>query len=317
MAAEQKPKRTVLREVPSTFDFKKVATYALPVLVVVGLLTVLFKSPAHAHHAGAGLVGVLILGLGYAGWSHTETLSPDDGIRNGVRAATISVVLACLAAAGFTFFPPSAQHRLRLSRVGDHAEVEVAGAATAVVLTTEGNFKPDVGTSVRAVYAFRVSHDNHEEDIEGRFTRDTPDVPAGSPPTTGGATEIRSNRHVLQTLRGSGMYTITLDHIPESVNPPVLVAVSTEPFTQWMLGILFVLLIGLSVVVDVALARRGSEPAFAASMMVPLVAVFYLHGHFTRASLTNSLVSAGLVGLLGGGLGGELLARLGRSVGGR
>jgi hypothetical protein len=81
-----------------------------------------------------------------------------------------------------------------------------------------------------------------------------------------------------------------------------------------MLAALFGLLAVAVLWVDVKLSRRKIESAFAASMGVVLAATFYLHGHFTRATLPADLLAAALVGVLGGGVGGEILARVARGV---
>jgi hypothetical protein len=108
--------------------------------------------------------------------------------------------------------------------------------------------------------------------------------------------------------------TLILDRLPESVQAPLRVVVRAEPFAQTMLAALYALLAVAVLWIDVKVSRRKIESAYAASMGVVLAATFYLHGHFTRATLPSDMLAATLVGVLGGGVGGEILGRIARAV---
>jgi len=181
------------------------------------------------------------------------------------------------------------------------------------VLEAEGAFMPEVGAEARAQFELTVSRGVTQETVRGLFQRVTEE--SGAP--TRGARPVEAtmaSRHVLERIRGAGSLSVVLDRLPESVQPPLRVMVRAEPFSQTMLAALFGLLAVAALWVDVKLSRRKIETAFAAALGVVLAATFYLHGHFTRASLPSDLLAAALVGVLGGGVGGEIMARIARAV---
>ncbi len=305
------PPRTAEFEPPS--EASKYLPYVAVAGVLGGLVVTVAKSPHYAVYAATVLVGLAMLGLAYVAWDHTTTLPEGDRLRPGARAVTVAVLLATFAPTAISLFPPPPQSVVRFARPGDRVDVTVRGAAAAVVLEAEGAFMPEVGAEARAQFEFTVSRGSTNENVQGLFQRVAEE--SGAP--TRGARQVEAtmaSRHVLTSIRGPGPLTVMLDRLPESVQPPLRVMVRAEPFSQTMLAALFGLLAVAALWVDVKLSRRKIETAFAAALGVVLAATFYLHGHFTRASLPSDLLAAALVGVLGGGVGGEILARVARAV---
>jgi hypothetical protein len=296
-------------------DASRYLPYVVMAALAGTLILVLIRSERFRPLAGALLGAAVFIGLGYAAWLHRHSLAPEDRLRHGVTVVTLLVVAGALAPFLYALFPPAPQARLHLAQAGDHQDVTIRGPANTVVLHASGSFRPDVGESVHTNYRLAVRHAGHEELVEGTFVRSSGTTSVRRGVRGGGSvSESKANRHVLDQLRGTGRYTITLEMVNDTLQPPMRVEVGGEPFSLLVLGLLFGLLAVVVLAVDVALARRGSEPAYAALMLLPLAAVFYLHGHLTRETLPENLLAAGIVGVLAGGLGGELLARLVRSV---
>lgn len=305
------PQKTAQFEPPS--EASKYLPYVAGAAVLGGLVFTVAKSPPYAVYAATVLLAIAMLGLAYVAWDHTTTLPDGDRLRPGARAVTVAVLLATFAPTAISLFPPPPQAVVRLSRPGDRANVTVRGAAATVVLEAEGAFVPDSGAEARAQFELTVSRGSTEETVRGLFQRTVEEDGAA----TRGARRVEAtmaSRHVLDSIRGAGTLSFVLDRLPESVQPPLRVMVRAEPFSQKMLGALFGLLVVAVLWVDVKLSRRKIESAFAAALGVVLAATFYLHGHFTRASLPSDLLAAALVGVLGGGVGGEILARVARAV---
>lgn len=274
------------------------------------LVLTVTRSARYGVYAATALLAIAFLGLAYVAWEHTTTLPDGDRLRPMLRAVTVAVLLATVGPAAITLHPPAPQSVVRLARPGDRAEVTVRGAAATVVLEAEGAFAPDVGAEAQAHYELTAARGSTEERVRGLFQRATEEGPTASRRVSATV----ASRHVLESIHGAGPMTVILDRLPESVQPPLRVVVRAEPFSQKMLAALFALLAVAVLWVDVKVSRRKIESAYAASMGVVLASTFYLHGHFTRASLPSDLLAATLVGVLGGGVGGEILARIARGV---
>ncbi len=290
----------------------KVLPYASAALVVLGLVATMLKSRTYGVYAGAVLCVGAVLALAYAAWQHAITLTPGEPLRAVVRSLAVVVTLGALGPLGLTLRPPAPAGQVTLTRVGERASVTVTGSAASVFLQVSGAFKPDVGAEARARYTLTVQRAGAaEEDVEGDFERSAREgAAANAPPSPlGGDSESTANRHVLRTT-GPGVYAVILDRLNESLQPPLRVSVHAEPISQRLLLMLFAALAVAVLGVDVALRRRNIESAYAASLLVMLAGVYYLHGHFTPATMGPNLLAAGLVGVLGGGLGGEVLGRV-------
>lgn len=311
---EPSPKRSGPRsadfEPPS--ELSKYLPYLAAAAVLGGLVLTITRSPQYAVYAATALLTVAFAGLGYVALDHTTTLPDGDRLRLGTRVVTAAVLLAALAPTMISLYPPPAQSVARLSQPGDRAEVSVRGAAATVIVEAEGSFKPDVGAEVRAQYEITVSRGGREETVRGAFQRvsDQDGASRDARPVS----STMAGRHVLETIHGAGPLSVALDRLPDSVQAPLRVSVRAEPFSQAMLLALYGLLLVAVLWVDVKLSRRKIESAYAAAMCVVLAGTFYLHGHFTRASLPTDLLASTLVGVLGGGVGGEVLARVARAV---
>lgn len=283
--------------------------------VAIALVVAVTRNASYSLYAGAALVAAVLVGLGYVAWQHEIACPPDDGFRKAVLPATLAVVLPALGLVGYTLFPPPAAGSVVLDRAGASGEVRVSAPASTVIVDTAGAFKPDVGTDAVANYAISVARGRDEELVEGTFTRRAATtVPATGTRGTTGSTDATAARHVLQSLRGAGTYRVALDRVPESVQLPIRATVRAEPFAPWMLWCVWGALALLTLVVDAALARRGSESAYAAALGLVLAATLYLHAHYTPETLSVDLFAAGLVGVFGGGVGGEIAARVARKI---
>jgi hypothetical protein len=291
-------------------ELAKYLPYLAVAAVLGGLILTVTRSARYGVFAATALVAVGLLGLGYVAWEHTATLPDGDRLRPMLRAVTVAVLLGALGPAAITLHPPAPQSVVRLSRPGDRAEVTIRGAAAAVVLEAEGAFKPDVGAEAQAHYEITAARGATEESVRGVFQRKSEEGPQAARRVSA----VVASRHVLTSMHGPGPMTVILDRLPESVQAPIRVIVRAEPFSQTMLAALFGLLAVAALWVDVKVSRRKIESAYAASMGVVLAFTFYLHGHFTRASLPSDMLAATLVGVLGGGVGGEIMARVARAA---
>lgn len=285
--------------------------------VAVGLAVVVSKSAAWGAAAGAVLAAGVIVGLGWAAYQHVIAVPLGDGFRKAVAPATLAVVVPALVLVGYTLFPPAPAGAVALDRVGASGEVRVPAPAATLMLDAAGAFKPDVGTDAVARYVIAVTRDRSEELVEGEFTRHASSgVPATGARGQGSAitADATAARHTLAALRGGGTYRVALERVTDTVQLPIRVTVRAEPFAPWMLWAFFGALAALTLVVDAALARRGSESAFAAALGVVIAATLYLHAHYTRETLAVDLFAAALVGIFAGGVGGEVAARVTRKV---
>ncbi len=322
MATEPTPKSTGPRgpqkkvdqlEPPS--DATKYLPYGLAAIVVISLVATIIRSPAYALHAAAALLSLGALGLGYVAYQDTHSLPPEDGFRKAVGAATAATILALLGTVAMTFFPAAPYGSVTLSRAGDSGVINVAGPGANLFVETQGTFEADVGPSAQAKYQIHVTRDGTDEDLEGTFERSAGQSPlAGGNMAAAAATEATASRHWLEKLHGGGRYTVTLDRMPDNLRPPMRASIRGEPVPPLVFTGLFVVLALLVLVVDAGLARRGIEPTYAPALLLSLAVVYYLHGHFAGANVSEAMFASFLVGLLGGGLGGEVLARLSRKV---
>lgn len=322
MANEPAPKTTGPRgpqkkldqlEPPS--DATKYVPYAAAAVVVISLIATIIRSPAYSVYAATGLLALGALGLGYLAYQDTHSLPPEDGFRKAVAAATAATLLALVATVAMTFFPSAPYGSVTLARAGDSGVVTVGSSGSNLFIETRGTFEADVGPSAQAKYELHVTREGAEEELEGTFERSAGQSPlAGGNMAAAAATEATASRHWLKTLRGGGRYTVTLDRMPDNLRPPMRVTLRGEPVPPLVFTGLFVALALLVLVVDAGIARRGIEPTYAPALLLSLAVVYYLHGHYAGANVSEAMFASFLVGLLGGGLGGEVLARIARKA---
>lgn len=297
-------------------DATKYLPYALIAVVLIGLIATIIRSPTWAVHAAGGLLALGALALGYVAYQDTHALPPDDGFRKVVGAATAAVMAALLATVAITLFPAAPYGTVTLSRAGDAGPVMVSGNAANLFVETRGTFEADVGPSAQAKYQLHVTRDGSDEDLEGTFERSAGQSPlAGGNMAAAASTEATASRHWLKSLRGAGRYVITLDRMPDNLRPPIRASIRGEPLAPWMFTLAFALIAVLVLVIDAGIARRGIEPTYAPALLLSLAVAYYFHGHYAGANVSEALFASFLVGLLGGGLGGEVLARVSRKVG--
>lgn len=298
-----------------TSNATKYVPYVLVGAVLLGLLATILYAPAWAVPAAMALLTVAALGLGYAGFQDTHGLPPDDSFRKVVGGGTAAVVLGLVALVALTLYPPTPFGTVTLQRAGDSGTVRVDRDTPLLFLDTHGTFEPDVGPSVQAQYTLHLTREGTEEEVSGAFERS-----AGQSPVAGGnmaasaTTEATAARHALTTLHGAGTYTITLDRLPDSLRPPLRASLRSALLAPWMVYGLLGLLALVVVVIDAGLSKRGIEPTYAASLLLPIAFTAYLSQHFSEGNVGQSLFTAFLIGLLVGGLGGEGLARVTRKA---
>jgi hypothetical protein len=266
-------------------------------LAVIAPLYVLLKVPAYATYGAVGTVVVLFVACGWLAVSVRSSLNPDDSLRSLLPLVTALVLIAAFVPCMYTIFPPAPRGEVRLSAPGDHGIVHVAGPSSTTWLTVNGRYS-STGVGM-ANYFLNVSHADTVAQVDGALHPNAGRVPP--------------ERHVL-SARGPGDYDIRLENISSAVAPPLVVGLSAKPFSTVLLIMLFAAL-GVGVLaVDTMVARRGIEPAVAASLLLPMVAAIYFQRSPASNTLPQDLLAAGLVGLIGGGVGGEVLARIARSV---
>jgi hypothetical protein len=281
---------------------------------VLGLLATVSGSDRYGLHAAAVLAAGVVLALGYVAWQHTLTLPPGDSLRAPVTWLSVAVVLACLGPLALAFFNPQRVYTTALSREGDRQEFTLGPDARTVVVSSQVGLLSTSEEALQGEYRLHVSRDGTDTD---EALKGTLAVAESTLAGDAWGRKARPNRHLLGTLRGPGRFAVTLDHVPSAVRVPVVVRVYTEPMAEWMLAVLYAVLALLVMWVDAALYRTGNEPAFAASLGVPLVASLLLHRVLNPATLVTSLMASLIVGFVVGGLGGELLGRAGRLLWGK
>lgn len=294
----------------------KYLPYVFVALVVVSLVGVIVRVPAYASLAAIALLSSGAIGLGYLAWQDTHAFPPeDDGFRKGVGAATAAVVLALLGTVYLTLHPAPPAGTVNLQRAGESGVITVGGAGDNLVVRVEGTFAPDVGASARASYVVVLTHGSDTEDLEGSFERSASENPVATGNTPAAMSgEVTARRHRLTKLHGPGRYTATLDRTHENLRPPLRVSIHAEVIPPWVFLLVFGALAVLVLVVDAGIARRNIEPTYAPALLFAMVMALYLHRFHSGSNVSEGLLASFLVGLLGGGLGGEVLARLTRKV---
>lgn len=287
----------------------KYLPYALAAFLVVSLVGVIVRSPAYATYAATLLLSGGAIGLGYLAWQDSHGFAHDDSFRRVVGAASVGVAAALIATVVLTLHPPAPLGTVTLPRAGASGTLTVA-SDTPLVARVEGTFEADVGASARASYVVVVARGNATEDVEGEFERS-----ASENPTTSGnvassaAGEVTARSHRLTKLRGPGRYTVTLDRTHENLRAPMRVSLLSELVPRQAVYLLFALLAILVLAVDVGIAKRNVEPVYAPALFFAMAMVLYLHRAYAGSNLSNELFASFLVGLLGGGVGGEVVAR--------
>jgi hypothetical protein len=297
------PKRTARRvqsappKIKTGPNLSKVLPYAVAV-VVIGVLVLLIRTPRFTS-IGAFLAGLAVMaGLSYVGMSYRESLPPSDRLRVLLPIVTIATMLAAAIPFGYTIFPPRPRGVVSLAHPNDAHVVEVNGTNASIWLSVHGRFAPGTTLTENANYFLTVRKDDGaSEHVSGSIH-----------PHAGGPLP---EMHAL-ALRGPGHITVQLDQSSPNVAMPLTVDVNAKPFSTLMLIFLYAAFAAAAVAIDAMLWRRGVEPSFAGAMLVPLVAVAYFQRHPVSSSMPMDLLAAAVIGALGGGLGGEILARVGR-----
>lgn len=294
----------------------KYLPYVFVALVVVSLVGVIVRVPAYASLAAIALLSSGAIGLGYLAWQDTHAFPPeDDGFRKGVGAATAAVVLALLGTVYLTLHPAPPAGTVNLQRAGESGVITVGGAGDNLVVRVEGTFAPDVGASARASYVVVLARGSDTEDLEGSFERSASENPVATGNTPAAMSgEVTARRHRLTQLRGPGRYTVTLDRTHENLRPPLRVSIHAEVLPPWVFLLVFGALAVLVLVVDAGIARRNIEPTYAPALFFAMAMALYLQRFHSGSNVSEGLLASFLVGLLGGGLGGEVLARLTRKA---
>jgi hypothetical protein len=276
---------------------KKIAPYAVAAALVVGLVF-LVRNPRYAALGAIGIGVVVLVTMGYVAFSYRESLPPGDRLRVAAPLVAAATLLAAGVPYAYTVFPPAPRGVVTLGAPGESGTVDVRGTSASVWLTVHGRFVPTAtGT---ADYFLTVTREGgRAERIEGRFN-----TVAGREPV---------ERHVLEQ-RGPGRFTVRLENASQAVAMPLRVDVSARPFSTLLLSLAFAAFAAAAVAIDVMLWRRGIEPSYAAALMFPLVAVLYFQRKPASDTLAADLLAAGVIGVLAGGFGGEILARVGRMV---
>jgi hypothetical protein len=275
----------------------KIAPYVAMALAVIGPLYVLLKVPKYASHGAMAITVVVALGCCWLALTARPSVKPGDSLRTLLPIVAFASTAAAIIPFAYTIYPPAPRGEVRLANDGDSGTVRVEGMSSTLWITVSGNFVPNATGS--ANYFLNVTHDGRTERIDGTLH-----------PHAGGPLP---ERHVLG-MRGNGVYTIRLEEHSSAVAPPLVVGLSAKPFSTLLLIMLFASLAVAILAVDVMIYRRGIEPAFAASLLLPIVAAVYFQRNPGTNTVGQDLLAAGVIGLLGGGIGGEVLARGARSL---
>lgn len=288
------PRRTTAAptKIPTGPPVGKFAPYLLAAVAIGGPLYVLVKVPRYASIGAMALIVVLAIGLGWMALAARPSLPPGDSLRNVLPLVAVIALGASIVPFAYTIFPPAPRGEVRLNAPGDSGSVEISGTSATAWITVAGRFVPN--STGNANYFLMVSHGNDSNRIDGTLR-----------PHAGGPLP---ERHVL-TMRGPGAYTVRLEQASSAVAMPLTVSVSAKPFSTWLLILFFGSIAVAVIAVDVMLFRRGVEPAFAASLLLPMVAAVYFQRNPGTNTLTTDLLAAGVIGLIGGGIGGEVIGR--------
>jgi len=284
--------------IPSGPPLRSFVPYVVAGAVVVAL-GLLIRTPRYAPIGAMGIVVVVGLVMAWLGLGVRSTLTPEDRLRWLLPMLATFVLLLAGAIFAAGIFPPRPTGVVHLAASAAEGDVAISGPAGRVWLTVTGGVVPTA--TVPASYFLSVEHDGRTERVDGalHMTR----------------RQTRSELHGLG-LAGPGTYRVRLEQTSTAVALPLFVRVDSRP-----LSLLAVLLLGLVLAVgvvaaDVMIWQRDIEPSFAPAMLLVLGAALYFHRvpFVTAAELPSALIAAGVVGALAGGLGGELLARLARSL---
>lgn len=278
----------------------KIAPYVAMAIAVIGPLYVLLKMPKYASHGAMAITAVVAVGCAWLALTARPSVKPGDNLRTLLPIVALMSTAAALVPFAYTIYPPAPRGEVRLSNDGDSGHVRVDGMSSTLWLTVSGSFVPNATGA--ANYFLTITHDGRTERVDGTLH-----------PHAGGPLP---ERHVL-AMRGNGDYTIRLEERSSSVAAPIVVGLSAKPFSTILLIMLYASLAIAILAVDVMIFRRGIEPAFAASLLLPIVAAVYFQRSPGTNTLAPDLLAAGVIGLLGGGIGGEILARGARSLMGK
>jgi hypothetical protein len=293
------PRRTPATpvKIPTGPPIRKYAPYIMAA-AVIAVLVFLVRMPRYATVGAFGIALVIMAALGYVCLSYRASLPPGDQARALVPIVTVVSLLAAAIPLTYTTFPPPPRAEVDLAAPGDARSVAVTGSSAGLWLTVTGRFVPTA--TGHADYFLTVSKaSGPTERVFGRL-----DPHPGRP---------ASDQRVL-AQRAPGRFTVRLDQLSSAVAPPLHVAVHTKPVSTLTLALLYTVLALLVAAVDAMLWRRNIEPSFAAALLLPLVAAVYFQHAPPGDAVPADLLRAGVVGALGGGLGGELLARIARLV---
>lgn len=276
-------------------DLKKWAPY-IAAAATVAVVALLVRTPRFAAPGalGGALIVCALLGWGAAG--HRLQLAADDTLRKLIIPATIGVVLACAAPIVWTVYPPAPKGTVELREVGQQATVEL-GTGVDLWATIQGQI--DRNATGNADFSVALSNGAQHDDVRGRLR-----------PQEGGLTERRN-----LAIRGPGALRFELRGMASALTPPLRITVHARPVPRLYMGVLATLLVLLAVGIDTALRHRGMEPAYAAALCPIIVAMMYLQLRAVGGEeLPTDILASGLLGLLIGGLGGEGLGRLAKSL---
>jgi hypothetical protein len=253
----------------------------------------LVRTPRFEAIGAFAIASVVMLALGYLAWTSREPLDRNDSLR-----VTMPLVAALtIAAAAFpiyrTCFPPRPAGGGDLAAPETSVTMSASGLIASAWIEVRGGF---VNTATGAAsYVLTVTGpDGSRERIAGSIH-----------PHAGGPVP----EHHLLATHGPGTYMVRLEGSSDALALPLHVALYSRPFATLWLVLLFGVLAVAILAIDVMLWRRGHEPAYAASMLLLLVAAVYFQSNPMPESLKSELLASGIVGVLGGGAGGELIAR--------
>ncbi len=276
-------------------NLKKWAPYIAAALTVA-IVALLVRTPKYA--APGALSGALIVCalLGWAAAGHRISLALDDGLRKLIVPATLGVVLACAAPIVWAVYPPAPKGTVALREVGQSTTVEL-GSSVDLWVTIQGQI--DRNATGNADFSVAVTNAAQRDDVRGRLR-----------PQDGGLIERRN-----LAIHGPGALRFELRGISSALTPPLSLTVHARPVPRLWMGLLAALLVLITVAIDAALRNRGMEPAYAAALCPIIVGMMYLQLKPVGGDdIPTDVLAAGLLGLLIGGLGGEGLGRLAKSI---
>ncbi|MDP3278872.1 MAG: hypothetical protein Q8Q09_27015 [Deltaproteobacteria bacterium] len=278
-------------------DFKKYLPY-IGVASTIGVLALLVRTPrfASAGCLAIGCVlGALLLWLGH---SYRVSLPADDKLRWMLTPITAMILAVAFVPFARVVFPPPPVGVVQLSASDEHHEIPV-NSATNLWIDVSGRQSPTaVGL---ADYTLALSLDAQRQRVAGRL-RGEPGDP------------VLHERNTL-AIHGPGTLRVELRGLSSAIATPITVQVHGRLVPTMPLLVVLGALWILAAMIDTALYRRGVEPSYAAAMGIPLIAVaYYQLRTITGESMPTELAGGALLGAILGGLGGEVLARIGRML---